>query len=77
MQSLRKQLIGDINEKLNNTRQHMNEEIRQKCLGNNNDPNEELNEKRDGLSKELIAKVAEALKKRIEKNPIKEDVMYF
>ena len=55
----------------------MNEEIRQKCLGNNNDPNEELNEKRDGLSKELIAKVAEALKKRIEKNPIKEDVMYF
>ena len=71
MQSLRKQLLGDINEKLNKARQQMNDEIRQKCLGNNEDSNEKLNEKREGLNKELIAKVAEALAKRIEKNTAK------
>ena len=77
MQSLKKQLFGDANEKLSNARQQMNDEIRQKCLGDSKDPNDELNEKREGLNKELLAKVAEALKKRIEKSPIKKDVMYF
>ena len=77
MQSRNRQLYGNVNERLNEARQKLNEDIRKKLLGNAPDPNKALDEHREGLNKEILDKVAKALKRHIDRNPRKENVMYF
>jgi hypothetical protein len=61
-----------LEKKLNSIRQRINDEVRERCLKGNKDPNEELDKTREKLKERL----SEALSKRTEKNSIRKDVIY-